>query len=84
MTASIEFPDSETELQNFPKLKVQGIHTDLQLLLLLLLQIVQFILVSSVCTVRFFFFFSSFCYGCASVGLTTSERLAEPLFRQVP
>lgn len=83
MTASIEFPDSEMELQDFPKLKVQGIHTDLQLLLLLLLQIVQFILVSSVCTVRFFFF-SSFCYGCASVGLTTSERLAEPLFRQVP
>ena len=56
MTASLEFPDSETELQNFPKLKAQGIHTDLQLLLLLLLQIVQFLLVSSVCTVRFFFF----------------------------
>ena len=66
MTASIEFPDSETELQNFPKLKVQGIHTDLQLLLLLLLQIVQFILVSSVCTVRFFFFFVFLLWMCLS------------------
>lgn len=59
MTASLEFPDSEMELQNFPKLKAQGIHTDLQLLLFLLLQIVWFILVSSVCTVRFFFYLSA-------------------------
>lgn len=59
VTASPEFPDSETELQNFPKLKAQGIHSDLQLLLFLSLQIVRFILVSSVCTVIFFFCLSA-------------------------